>query len=130
MRFYGEIESHLTRVLWEPQEAVARLFRGHLETVSGLLGAPSRIRDLPDGNCAVDIPGLEEFCDRAIAEYHRSDQGIFRSLTVGFIATVMVLLDRAGCPMPDVPDAPRSRAWAALRDEHALAMPQPSTPMV
>ncbi|WP_406444074.1 DUF6086 family protein [Streptomyces sp. NBC_01613] len=124
MRFYGAIGSQLTDVLWEPQESIARLFRGHFETVAGLIDAPAGFADLPDGDCVIGIHGLEKFCELAITEYHRSNQGIFRSLTVGFIATALVLLDRAGKPLPDVPGTDQSRAWAALRDQHASAMPQ------
>jgi hypothetical protein len=50
--------------------------------------------------------------------------GIQRALTVGFIATSLVLLDRAGQPLPPAASLEQQAAWAALRDQHAGIMPR------
>ncbi|MGQ4382653.1 DUF6086 family protein [Streptomyces sp. SAS_270] len=52
-----------------------------------------------------------------------SDQGILRSLSLGFIATSLVLIDRAGHPAPAMPGPAQELAWRTLRDQHARAMP-------
>jgi Family of unknown function (DUF6086) len=110
--------------LWATEAGVARLFTGHAELVAALLGVPSGIGDPTGDRCAVDLPVFSAFCAAAVAQYAATDQGIQRALTVGFIATALVLLDRAGCPLPPAPTPQQQAAWAALRDQHAAVMPR------
>ncbi|MEU2620021.1 DUF6086 family protein [Streptomyces sp. NPDC007157] len=45
------------------------------------------------------------------------------SVSLGFLATALVLIDRAGHPAPAMPGPDQERAWTVLRDQHARAMP-------
>jgi hypothetical protein len=110
--------------LWRPDDRVASLFLGHAELFADLLGVPSGIGDVINDECSVDDSVLEAFCAASLAEYSATDQGIQRTLTVGFIATALVLLDRAGRPVPTTLAPEQRAAWAALRDQHAAVMPR------
>jgi Family of unknown function (DUF6086) len=122
-RFYlTSAEPDIGPDLWRPIEDLALLFKGHSQTVAVATGAPSGVGEYANGGCAVDLPTFERFCREAIAYYHRTDEGLFRSMTVGFIATALALLDRAGRPMPDKLTAEQQAAWTALRDQHASMM--------
>ncbi|WP_329133561.1 DUF6086 family protein [Streptomyces sp. NBC_01476] len=110
--------------LWRPDGRVAGLFLGHAELFADLLGVPSGIGDVINDECSVDDSVLEAFCAASLAEYGATDQGIQRTLTVGFIATALVLLDRAGRPVPTTVATEQRAAWAALRDQHAAVMPR------
>ncbi|MBV9023091.1 MAG: hypothetical protein JO362_04675 [Streptomycetaceae bacterium] len=72
----------------------------------------------------LNLSVFEAFCAEAVAQYGKTTHGILRSLLVGFLATALVLLDRAGHPMPTCPTAEQHAAWTALRDQHALLMPR------
>ncbi len=108
--------------LWRPVKDVALVFKGHSETVAVATRTSSGIGEYANGGCAVDLPEFERFCGVAIAYYHRTDEGMFRSMTVGFLATALALLDRAGRPMPDGLTPEQRAAWTALRDQHASMM--------
>ncbi|MFJ3706826.1 DUF6086 family protein [Streptomyces sp. NPDC090053] len=111
------------RGLWCPSSAVAHAFKGYSVVCSGVFDTRSGVGDIVDGECAIDFRTFSEFSAELIARYCATDQGILRSLTVGFIATSLVLIDRAGLPGPLVPGEGQQQAWAALRDQHARAMP-------
>ncbi|SEN37748.1 DUF6086 family protein [Actinacidiphila rubida] len=110
--------------LWRPDDRVAVLFLGHAALLADLLRAPSGCGDVVNGECRVDDSLLEAFCSAALAEYGATEQGIQRTLTVGLIATALVLLDRAGRPVPGSVVPEQQAAWAALRDQHSAVMPR------
>jgi hypothetical protein len=119
-RAIAEEDGESGAVLWTADSDVARLFTGHAALVSQLLDVPSGI--LPDAE--VDVDGLREFCEAALERYGHTDQGIERSLTVGFLATALELLRRGGHDVPPTDVAEQRTAWTALRDQHAPQMPR------
>ena len=108
--------------LWQTEPAVARLFAGEARLVAEALGVPSGIGEPVDNRCTVDLPAFSTFCAGAVEGY-ATQPGIQRALTVGFVATALALLDRAGHPLPPAPSAEQQAAWSALRDQHAAVMP-------
>ncbi len=107
-------------VLWTADSDVARLFTGQAALVSRLLDVPSGI--LADAE--IDVDTLREFCEAGLRRYGRTDQGIERALTVGFLATTLELLRRAGHDVPETDPPEQRAAWSALRDQHAPQMPR------
>lgn len=109
--------------LWRTEPAAARLFAGEARLVADLLGVPSGIGEPVGERCTVDLPAFRSFCAAAVTGY-ATQPGIPRALTVGFVATALVLLDRAGDALPAAPSAQQQAAWSALRDQHAAVMPR------
>lgn len=105
-------------VLWTADSAVARLFTGHAALVAHLLEVPSGI----SADAQIDVDTLHEFSEQALQRYGRTDQGVERSLTVGFLATTLELLHRAGHDVPLSDLTEQRAAWIALRDQHAPQM--------
>jgi hypothetical protein len=125
IRFHTGVEDgHAATGLWQAEAGVAGLFTGQAALVGDLLGVPSGIGSPADGQCTVELPEFSAFCAAAVTQYGSTAEGIQRALTVGFIATALVLLDRAGRPQPDAPSAQQQAAWTALRDQHAAVMPR------
>lgn len=110
--------------LWRADEGVAGLFLGHAALFADFLGVPSGLGNAVNAECRVDDYLLDAFCVASLAEYGATGQGIQRALTVGFIATALVLLDRAGRPVPAGVAPEQQAAWAALRDQHSAVMPR------
>lgn len=100
--------------------AVARLFTGHAALVAHLLDVLSGI----GADAQIDVDTLREFCEKALHRYGRTDQDLERSLTVGFLATALELLHRAGHDVPLSDLTEQRAAWTALRDQHAPQMPR------
>jgi hypothetical protein len=110
--------------LWRAGDRVAGLFLGHAALLADFLGVPSGLGNVIDAECRVDDSLLDAFCVASLTEYGATDQGIQRALTVGCIATALVLLDRAGRPVPACVAPNQQAAWAALREQHSAVMPR------
>ncbi|WP_415939573.1 DUF6086 family protein [Streptomyces sp. 039-1] len=111
------------RNIWCPGPDVAQAFVGTTEVVSGVLGKRSGIALPADGLCIIDFCEFGALSAAAVERFSTSDQGILRSLFLGFIATSLVLIDRAGHPGPPMRGPAQEAAWRTLRDQHARAMP-------
>ncbi|MCX4748852.1 DUF6086 family protein [Kitasatospora sp. NBC_01287] len=110
-------------VVWDASNTVARLYTAQVEAVAGTLGLASGIGEIVEDECEIDPPTLEGFLGELLRQYHRATHPILRSLTVGVIATSLVLLDRVGGRLPAT-DPDQLGAWTQLRDEHARSMPR------
>ncbi len=110
--------------LWRAGDGVAQLFRWQAQAVAKHLGIRSGLGDVRDGECTVDPDEFTVFCASAIGRYGASDEGVERALTVAFIATALVLLDRTGAPVPSAGTPEQDAAWTALREQHAALMPR------
>ncbi|MFJ8472000.1 DUF6086 family protein [Kitasatospora sp. NPDC094011] len=109
-------------IVWDPSNTVARLFTGEAVAVASAFNLESGIGEIIEDECELDLPVLEAFLADLVRRYHEATHPILRSLTVGFIATASVLVDRAGGQLP--PGEPdQVAAWAQLRQEHARSMP-------
>lgn len=111
------------RDIWCPGADVAHAFVGTAEVFSGVFGVDSGIGLPVDGVCVIDFWYFSALSAAAVDRFNTSDQGILRSLSLGFIATSLVLIDRAGHPAPAMPGPAQELAWRALREQHARAMP-------
>jgi len=111
------------RDIWCPSADVAHAFVGAAQVFSGVLGVGSGISDPVDGVCVIDFQDFGALTSAAVHRFGTSHQGILRSLLLGFIATSLVLIDRAGYRAPEMAGPAQEQAWTALRDTHARAMP-------
>lgn len=111
------------RDLWCPSPEVARAFVGTAEVYSHVFGVGSGIGDPADGVCVIDFQDFGSLCAAAVGRFSTTGQGILRSLSLGFIATSLVLIERAGHRAPVMPGPAQELAWAALREQHARVMP-------
>jgi hypothetical protein len=62
-----------------------------------------------------------EYLTRLVGQYQAAAHPILKSLIVGFVGTALVLADRAGLALPELPPD-QSAAWVALRQEQARSM--------
>ncbi|MFI6490641.1 DUF6086 family protein [Streptomyces sp. NPDC050564] len=106
-----------------PRTEVAHAFVRTAEVFSGVFGVDSGIGLPADGVCVIDFRDFGALSAAAVDRFSTSDQGILRSLSLGFIATSLVLIDRAGHPLPAMPGHAQELAWRTQRDQHARAMP-------
>ncbi|MGW2646759.1 DUF6086 family protein [Streptomyces sp. NPDC001393] len=111
------------RDIWRASAETARTFKGNAEVLAEIFGVDSGVGDLVNGECVIDFGDFSKLSAITLDRFSASGQGILRSLTLGFIATSLVLIDRSGHTAPAMPGPDQERAWTALRDQHARAMP-------
>jgi hypothetical protein len=129
------------RVLWNPSNVVAELFVRTAEALAPTADVPSGIGPREADEYQIDMAAFGAFVDALVRRYTSSRHPILNSLLEGFIATALVLVQRAGRtvtaltePVPDelrdVSVGPAGMAAPGdaehlreLRDEHARVMP-------
>jgi hypothetical protein len=135
---YFQVGDH---VLWNPSNVVAELFVRSAEALAPTADASTGIGPMEADEYEIDMAAFDAFVDALVRRYVASRHPILNSLSEGFIATALVLVQRAGRsvtalsePVPaelrDVSVGPASMAASgdierlrSLRDEHARAMP-------
>ncbi|MGP3989341.1 DUF6086 family protein [Streptomyces sp. 3N207] len=81
--------------LWNPSNGAARLFLRQAAVFEAELGVPCGIGPMQSDECQVDPAVLKDFVDALLAWRHRTSHGVMGALADGFIATVLVLAERA-----------------------------------
>jgi len=102
--------------VWSPALLVGKLYVDTAHLVEEFCGGPSGLTAMAADYYEVDPVALGEFIGRAIDR--SAGHPTLRALTAGFIATSLVMLDRAGHPHREAPEELRR-----LQRELAASMP-------
>jgi hypothetical protein len=84
------------RIVWNPSNRVAELFVQLAGVMAEAAATPSGLHDTGADEYEVDLVLFEAFTDALTRRYLSSSHVIMRSLIEGFLATALVLVDRAG----------------------------------
>ncbi|MFJ8659353.1 DUF6086 family protein [Streptomyces sp. NPDC093795] len=118
------------QTLWNPSNGASRLFMSQVSVYQAELGMPSGIGPMRADECQIDPRMFKEFVDALLAWHRRTSHAVMAALSEGFVATMLVLAERAGIEVHwqpagfaeggglkdvQVPAAPVSseEAWAA-----------------
>ncbi|MES5819543.1 DUF6086 family protein [Streptomyces sp. RG80] len=82
--------------LWNPSNGAARLFLRHVRLYEEELGVPSGFGPMENDECAIDPAAFETYVDALLELHDRTRHAIVDALSEGFVATVLVLAERAG----------------------------------
>lgn len=82
--------------VWNPSNGAARLFHRQVAVFEAELGIPSGIGPLDNDECQIDPAALGAFAEALIVRHGYTGHSVIRALSQGFIATVLVLAERAG----------------------------------
>ncbi|MGH4034125.1 DUF6086 family protein [Actinomycetota bacterium Odt1-20B] len=82
--------------LWNPSNTVARLFLRQVAVFEAELGLPSGIGPMENDECDIAPDVLGEFAHALLAHYRRTHHPVLAALSEGFLATLLVLAQRAG----------------------------------
>ncbi|MEV0116875.1 DUF6086 family protein [Streptomyces sp. NPDC050844] len=116
--------------LWNPSNGASRLFMSQVSVYQAELGLSSGIGPMQADECQIDPLVFKAFVDALLAWHRRASHAVMAALSEGFVATVLVLAERAGIDVKwqpagfaevgglkdvQVPAAPDSSegAWAA-----------------
>lgn len=104
--------------VWNPSNGAARLFHRQVALFEEELGLPSGIGPMEMDECQIDPAVLGVFAEALVARHGRAGHAVIRALSEGFVATVLVLAERAGVGdlrVPPLPGSYEALAEAALR---------------
>ncbi|MEU6373445.1 DUF6086 family protein [Streptomyces sp. NPDC046909] len=93
MSQYFELDGE---TLWNPSNGAARLFLAQVRVYEEEVGVPSGFGPMENDECQVDPAALAPFADALIALHDRTRHAVVDALSEGFVATVLVLAERAG----------------------------------
>ncbi|MFJ5834539.1 DUF6086 family protein [Streptomyces sp. NPDC093089] len=107
--------------LWNPSNGASRLFMSQVDLYQAELGLPSGIGPMDGDECQIDPIVFEEFVDTLLAWHRRTTHRVMIALSEGFVATTLVLAERAGIEVNWQPAG--SAEDGALRDVQVPAAP-------
>lgn len=128
-------------VLWNPASHVAELFFRTSEAVAPTVGLPTGIAPVAADEYQIELDTFTAFADALVHRYLSSSHTVLKSLLEGFIATALVMVERAERSVPALADTPAldsrdlsvesagiaplddAERLQALAKEHALTMP-------
>ncbi|MFE3646120.1 DUF6086 family protein [Streptomyces sp. NPDC059169] len=82
--------------LWNPSNGVSALFLGQTAVFAEVLGLPSGIGPMEEDEAEVAPDSLASFVGALLAWRDGSNHAVLEGLSDGFIATMLVLAERAG----------------------------------
>jgi hypothetical protein len=88
------------RTVWNPSNRVADLFVRTGEAIAPLVDLPTGISPTRAGDYDVDPDTFTAFVDGVTGLYLSSSHAVLRSLLEGFLGTSLVMVARAGRPVP------------------------------
>ncbi|MFF9819529.1 DUF6086 family protein [Streptomyces sp. NPDC014006] len=83
------------QTLWNPSNGASRLFLSQVSVYQAELGLPSGIGPMQADECQIDPLVFKEFVDALLAWHWRTRHPVMAALSEGFVATVLVLAERA-----------------------------------
>ncbi|MFD9549791.1 DUF6086 family protein [Nocardia salmonicida] len=86
--------------LWNPSNGASRLFLNQVGFFEEELGVSSGIGPMESDACEVTPAVLEVFLATVLAWRGRSGHAVVQALSDGFLATLLVIAERAGVTMP------------------------------
>jgi hypothetical protein len=84
------------QVLWNPSNGASRLFMSQVSVYQAELGLPSGIGPMQDDECQIVPIVFKEFVEALLAWHRRASHAVMAALSEGFVATMLVLAERAG----------------------------------
>ncbi|ARF53043.1 DUF6086 family protein [Streptomyces gilvosporeus] len=84
------------QTLWNPSNGASRLFMSQVSVYQAELGLPSGIGPMQADECQIDPSVFTAFVDALLAWHRRVSHAVMAALSEGFVATVLVLAERAG----------------------------------
>ncbi|MEU6477984.1 DUF6086 family protein [Streptomyces sp. NPDC047017] len=82
--------------LWNPSNGASLMFQRQVAVFEAELELPSGIGPMENDECQISPNTLKTFVDALLAKHRRTSHAIWLALSEGFIATVLVLAERAG----------------------------------
>jgi hypothetical protein len=111
------------KVLWNPSNTVARLFKGQAEAAAVAFDVPSGIGAIIEDECEIELQAFERFLTELVKQYADATHPILRSLTSGLIAISSVLVERTD-GQGTKNGANDTAPWAELAREYSRSMPR------
>lgn len=111
------------RTLWNPSHGAAALFLRQTAVFEAELGLSSGIGPMEADECQIDPIVFETFANALLTRHHGTQHGVILALSEGFIATTLVLAERAGIALCWTATAPDGERLQDLQLSHRTSAP-------
>ncbi|MEU6124855.1 DUF6086 family protein [Streptomyces sp. NPDC047123] len=81
--------------LWNPSNAVSRMFQRQIEVFEAELELPSGMGPMENDECQISPDIFETFVNALLTQHRKSIHAVWLALSEGFTVTVLVLAERA-----------------------------------
>ncbi|MFG2526951.1 DUF6086 family protein [Streptomyces sp. NPDC048516] len=112
-----------SQTLWNPSNGVSRLFLRQVALHEAELALPSGIGPMDADECQIDPTDFTAFVDALLVRHRNTGHAVMIALSEGFVATVLVLAERAGIEVDWT--ATGCTTGDGLRDVQVPAPPAP-----
>ncbi|MFE2599810.1 DUF6086 family protein [Streptomyces sp. NPDC059396] len=109
------------RTLWNPSSGVSRLFLRQVALYEAELGVPSGFGPMEADVSRIDPAGFTAFVDALLVRHSKTRNAVMKTLSEGFVVTVLVLAQKAGIEMAALSGA-GGESWAVGLLERAREM--------
>ncbi|MEU9116826.1 DUF6086 family protein [Streptomyces sp. NPDC048483] len=97
------------QTLWNPSNGASRLFLRQVAVFEAELDLPSGIGPMQDDQCQIDPTAFHAFAEALLVRHRRTSHAVMIALSDGFVATVLVLAERAGIEVDWSPAEPTTQ---------------------
>ena len=111
------------RTLWNPSNGASRLFLRQVAVHEAELDLLSGIGPMRNDESAIDPAAFETFANALLAWHRATIHGVMVALSEGFVATVLVLAERADIELNWQVDDP-----SESRERRNVQVPAPAAP--
>ncbi len=110
-------------VLWNPANGVAGLFVRTSEAVAPLVELPTGIGPCVNDEYEIDLDLFVPFVEALTGRYLRANHPILVSMIEGFLATAIVMVQRAGRDVQALRARREPHWWELFADRGRVALP-------
>ncbi|WP_240805952.1 DUF6086 family protein [Streptomyces sp. BPSDS2] len=82
--------------LWNPSNGASRMFQRQAAIFEAELALPSGIGPMENDECQISPDTFDTFVNALLTRHRRTSHAVWLALSEGFIATTLVLAERAG----------------------------------
>jgi hypothetical protein len=107
--------------VWNPSNAVARIFLGQSKILEDVFNEDSGVGCLEEDEVQIDTSLFVNFVYRLVCEYDRSNNSALQGLIEGFLSISLVLLNRAQHPLSQFAES--AEYWQNRVSHFARSMP-------
>jgi hypothetical protein len=106
--------------VWSPSLRTGRLFVGLTRYLAELTGRPTGLDTIADDMYEIEVEPFQSLVNAVYEDFRSTEHLVYRGQLRGWLLTSLVLLERAGGPLPALGDEPELQEELA---GYAKAMP-------
>jgi hypothetical protein len=93
------------KTVWSPSLRTGRLYVGLTRCIADITDQPTGLNAVADDMYEIEIEAFQTLVNAVYQDFRSTDHPVYRGQLRGWLLTSLVLLQRAGSPLPAIDDA-------------------------